>query len=70
VIARTVATKVAGFAASAIAAKSVVSARRTMMKREVVTFDETDRIVGSRPEHVHRNPDLNAKIREWACNSP
>ncbi len=40
------------------------------MKREVITFDATDRIVGTRPEHIHRNPDPHAKVREWACNSP
>ena len=40
------------------------------MHREVITFDETDRIVGGRPEHYHRNPDPKAKVKEWACNSP
>ncbi len=40
------------------------------MKREVITFDESDRIVGNWPEHIQRNPDPKAKIKEWACNSP
>lgn len=40
------------------------------MKRETITFDKQDRIVGDRPEHIHRNPDPAAKIHEWACNSP
>jgi hypothetical protein len=40
------------------------------MRREVITFDKTDRIVGMRPEHFHRNPDPAAKVKEWACNSP
>jgi hypothetical protein len=40
------------------------------MKRETVTFDKVDRIVGTRPAHVHRNPDPSATVREWACNSP
>ncbi len=40
------------------------------MKREVITFDATDRIVGTRPEHIHHNPNPAAKVKEWACNSP
>ena len=40
------------------------------MKREVITFDKTDRIVGTRPEHFHRSLDPSAKVKEWACNSP
>jgi len=40
------------------------------VRREVITFDTTDRIVGSRPEHIHRNPAPHAKVKEWACNSP
>jgi len=40
------------------------------MRREVITFDDVDRIVGARPEHIHRNPDPKAKVKEWACNSP
>jgi hypothetical protein len=40
------------------------------MKREVITFDKVDRIVGNRPEHIHRNPDPTGKVKEWACNSP
>jgi len=40
------------------------------MRREVITFDKKDRIVGDRPEHIHRNPDPAAAVKEWACNSP
>jgi len=40
------------------------------MRREIITFDSTDRIVGDRPAHIHRNPDPKATVKEWACNSP
>ncbi len=40
------------------------------MRREVITFDTDDRIVGDRPEHFHRNLDPEATVKEWACNSP
>lgn len=40
------------------------------MKREVITLDKTDRVVGDRPVHLHRASDPAAKVKEWACNSP
>ena len=40
------------------------------MKREVISYDQDDRITGDRPIHVHRNPNPDAKVKEWACNSP
>jgi hypothetical protein len=40
------------------------------MQRQIITFDKNDRIVGTRPEHFHRNPDPKATVKEWACNSP
>jgi hypothetical protein len=40
------------------------------MKRTTLTFDSSDRIVGDRPEHIHRAANPDAKIKEWACNSP
>jgi hypothetical protein len=55
------------------AAKTAVSARREKrktVKRETISFDSDDRITGDRPEHVHRNHNPDAKVKEWACNSP
>ncbi len=40
------------------------------MKREVITLDKSDRVVGDRPIHIHRASDPSAKVKEWACNSP
>jgi hypothetical protein len=60
-----------GPARTAAVVKTAANARRkTKMKRETITFDQNDRIVGTRPEHIHRPSDPKAKIKEWACNSP
>ena len=40
------------------------------MKREVITLDKSDRVVGDRPIHLHRSSDPDATVKEWACNSP
>lgn len=40
------------------------------MKRVEYELDSTDRVVGDRPIHIHRNPNSKAKVQEWACNSP
>jgi hypothetical protein len=41
------------------------------MKTREVTYDATDRVVGSRPVHIHRCPgDAKEPSHEWACNSP
>jgi len=40
------------------------------MKREIITLDKSDRVVGDRPIHIHRSSDPGAKIQTWACNSP
>ena len=57
-------------AAAAVATVTRRERKKRGMKREIITFDESDRIVGNRPEHIHRNRNPKAKVQEWACNSP